>query len=233
MRRNSSFFLAHNRAEVNWSMNPGFISLWLIIIWLVLLATGWKPFLFPAVGRRTMLTYGMLSLLLIPNPVWLEAELAGIRIELHVAVCALLIAAMAAAMRFEGWSQRGYLVLSMVMIAVVWGSVRKMYSYDPVFYWLDPIWDAPLAAGVLCGAFSSEVRHQGVILLWGAAVSELLLVLLQTDNPFARIGSLSWWDGFLIAFSAARLVSILLRGARSAMSKAGTFFWHSRGGGSA
>ncbi|MCA0754436.1 hypothetical protein KP806_05195 [Paenibacillus sp. N4] len=214
-------------------MNPGFISLWLLLIWLVLLATGWKPFLFPEVTRRRMLTYGLIGLLLLPTPIWLTAVLAGAHIELHAAVCVLLAAAMAALLRFEGWSLRGYLALSAVMTAVVWGFVRKIYSYDPVFYWLDPNWDAPLAAGVLCGAFSSEVRHQGVILIWGAALSELLLALLHKDIPSVRIGSLSWWDGFLIAFSAARLISILVRGAKTAMSKAGTFFWHSRGGGSA
>ncbi len=73
----------------------------------------------------------------------------------------------------EDWSYKGYLLLCAVMIAVIWGFIRKMYSYDPIFHWVDPSWDAPLLCGMFCGAFTSQVKHQFGMIVWGAVLGEI------------------------------------------------------------
>nr|WP_156889583.1 hypothetical protein [Paenibacillus harenae] len=153
-----------------------------------------------------------------------------IPIEIHVSVCMLLIASLFAFKGDEEWSYKGYLVLCTLMIAVIWGFVRKIYSFDPVFYWLGPNWDAPMLGGLLCGAFSASSKHQYAMIIWGAVLGECLNAMLQSHGYTAFVGSLSWWDGFWIAIATARLFTLLLKLFRVSLAKLSLMLWHIRGG---
>ncbi|MBD2869636.1 YphA family membrane protein [Paenibacillus arenilitoris] len=211
-------------------MNPGFMSLWIMLIMIILLATGWKPYLAPDLSRPAMTLFGIVMLALLPVSAWWSPMRESMHVGIHVSVCFLLLAGLLAFWGEEQWSYKSYLALCAIMIAVIWGFVRKIYSYDPVFYWLGPVWDAPLLAGVLCGAFSSSAKHQFGMLIWGAVLGEWLNTLLQARGYTAWIGTLSWWDGFWIAVATARLFAFALKLLRAALSKLGILFWHMKGG---
>lgn len=211
-------------------VNPGYMSLLIMIMMLILIATGWKPYLAPDISRRTMVLLGILIIASMPLSIWWSPLSEFVQIKLHVSACLLLLASLLTFKGSEEWSYKGYLVLCALMIAVIWGCVRKMYSYDPVFYWIDPIWDAPLMAGLLCGAFTSQTKHQFSMIIWGSVLGETLNTALQAGTYTVFIGSLSWWDGFWIAVATARLFSLILKAIRKGLTKLSVMLWHIKGG---
>ncbi|WP_456238766.1 YphA family membrane protein [Paenibacillus alkaliterrae] len=206
------------------------MSIWIMVIMATLVATGWKPYVAPDISKRTIGLLGILIAVLLPSSIWWSPMPAVVQVQLHVTVCLLLLSTFFLLRGSENWSYRGYLVLCAFMIAVIWGSIRKIYIYDPVFYWLDPSWDAPIIGGLLCGAFTSEAKHQFGLIIWGAVLGECLNAVLQSGAYTAQIGSLSWWDSFWIAIASARLFSLLLKLIRMTISKLGIMLWHIKGG---
>lgn len=211
-------------------VNPGYMSLLIMIIMLILIATGWKPYLAPDISRRTMALLGILIIASMPFSIWWSPLPDYIQIKLHVSVCLLLLASLFTFKGSEDWSYKGYLALCTLMIAVIWGCVRKIYSYDPVFYWIDPIGDAPITAGLLCGAFTAQTKHQLSMIIWGAVLGETLNTVLQAGTYAVFIGSLSWWDSFWIAVATARLFSLLLKAIRRGLTKLSVVLWYIKGG---
>src|SRR5690606_9732452 len=138
-------------------MNAGYLSLWVICCAFILIMTGWKSVIAPGTNRRTMVLLLLLGAVLLPFPLWWAPVALLPYLQLHAAAGVLLTAGALALLRGdEEWSYKGYLLLSMLMIALIWGMVRKIYSFDPVFYMINPVWDAPLLGGLLCGAFTSN-----------------------------------------------------------------------------
>lgn len=211
-------------------MNPGYMSIFIIIILFILIVTGWKPYLAPDINRRTMVFLGAVTSLLLSVPLWWMPSPEHIQVHLHVSVCLFMLAGLLAFKGPKEWSYYGYLILCTLMIAVIWGFIRKMYSYDPIFYWVDPSWDAPLLCGMFCGAFTFQVKHQFGMIVWGAMLGEMLNAVLQSGLYTAYIGSLSWWDSFWIAMAAARLFSLMLKALRYGASKLSVMLWHIKGG---
>jgi hypothetical protein len=201
-----------------------------MIMMLILIATGWKPYLAPDISRRTIVLLGILIIVLTPFPIWLSPLSEYVQIKLHVSVCILLLASLLTFKGSEEWSYKGYLALCALMIAVIWGCFRKMYSYDPVFCWIDPIWDAPITAGLLCGAFTSQTKQQFSMIIWGSVLGETLNAALQAGIYTVFIGSLSWWDSFWITAVTAKLFSLMLKMIRKGLSKLSVVLWHMKGG---
>lgn len=201
-------------------MNPGYIAIWIIICAVILFSTGWKPLIAPGVNRRSFVLLLVAVIALLPFPLWSSVMPQFPNLELHAAVYLLLIAGGATLLRSkEEWSYKGYMLLCIAMIALIWGTIRRIYSVDPVFYWLEPTLDTPLLAGALVGAFASRTELQFGILIWGAALGEMINAVLQGSDLMARIGSVSWWDSFCMAMAAAFFCSQLLKLARTAFAK--------------
>jgi len=211
-------------------LNPGYMSIWIMIILFILIATGWKPYLAPDISRRMMSLLGIAIIALLGVSFWWKPFQGYIQVELHMSVCLLLLIGVLAFMNKEDWSYIGYLILCTIMIAVIWGFIRKMYSFDPVFHWINPNWDAPLLCGIFCGAFTSQVKHQFGMIVWGAVLGETLNAVLQFGAYTAHIGSLAWWDSFWIAMATAMMCSMLLKSARFGFSKLSVILWHLKGG---
>ncbi|WP_169081835.1 hypothetical protein [Paenibacillus sp. PL91] len=211
-------------------MNPGFITLWIVLILFILIATGWKSYLIPEISRRTLAIFGIAMALLLNMSIWWSPFSEHLQVEVHVSVCFLIVSSLVAYKGSEEWSYIGYLILCTLMIAVIWGFIRKMYSFDPVFYWIDPSWDGPLLTGIFCGAFTSQVKHQFGMIVWGAVLGETLNVLLQSGMYATQLGSLTWWDSFWIALAAARVFSLLLKSIRIGTAKLSVMLWQMKGG---
>ncbi|OBZ17810.1 hypothetical protein [Bacillus sp. FJAT-26390] len=211
-------------------MNPGFMSLWIVLILFILIATGWKPYLAPEISRRTLAILGIVMVLLLSLSIWWSPFSEHIQVELHVSVCFLMLVSLLSYKGSDDWSYIGYLILCTMMIAVIWGFIRKMYSFDPIFHWVGPSWDAPLLTGIFCGAFTSQAKHQCGMLVWGAVLGETLNAHLQSRAYTAHLGSLSWWDSFWIALAAARLFSLLLKTIRIGTSKLSLMLMQIKGG---
>lgn len=203
-------------------MNAGYLSLWVVFSVFILIVTGWKPIIAPGVNRRTMMLFVVFGAALLPFSLWWTPISQLPALQVHAAIGVLLVFGAAALLTGDGeWSYKGYLVLSMLMIAAIWGMARKMYSYDPVFYVLDPMWDAPLLGGFLCGAFTSSTKQQFGILAWGAVLGEVLYAIMDSGAYLVSIGSFAWWDSFWIAAVAAFGFSMLAKALRVLLQKLG------------
>lgn len=212
-------------------MNPGFMSIWIMMITFILIATGWKTYLAPEISSRMMALLGIFMVMLLVFPLWWSPFPEFIRLEIHISVCLMLVIGVLMSYRAsEVRSYFCYLILCTLMISIIWGFIRKMYSYDPVFYWIGPNWDAPLLAGIFCGAFTSQIKHQFGMMVWGAVLGEALNTVLQSGAFTAHIGQSSWWDSFWIALATARVFSLLLRAIRTGASKLSVKLWHIKGG---
>ncbi|WP_054024358.1 hypothetical protein [Bacillus sp. FJAT-28004] len=211
-------------------MNPGYMSIWIMIIMFILIVTGWKPYLAPDISRRMLSLLGIAIIALLSVSFWLKPFQGHIQVELHISICLLLVVGILGFVNKEDWSYIGYLILCTLMLAVIWGFIRKMYSFDPVFHWFDPSWDAPLLCGIFCGAFTSNVKHQFGMIVWGAVLGETLNAALQVGAYTAHIGNLAWWDSFWIAMATAMLCRMLLKSVRIGFSKLSIILWHLKGG---
>ncbi len=216
-------------------MNPGFISVWIVIMALILFATGWREYLAPGISRRTLIVLGAVSAIMLMMPLWIDIHLrpgAAVTavIHIHAAIILLLLAGMVTGWGDEGWNNKLYLVLCGVIVGLVWGIVRKLYSYDPVFYWLGPSWDAPILSGALCGICTSNGRQQFGVMIWGAVIGEFVYALLYKGIVMTSIGSVAWWDRFLVSLVAASLASVAHRAVRMTGSKISDLLLNYRGG---
>jgi hypothetical protein len=212
-------------------VNAGYMSFWIMSILFVLIATGWKPYVAPDVGQgslRILIGIGMLGLFNVP--LWWMPSPAYLQVMLHASVVLLVLFSLHAFTDARNWGSIGYLLLCALMVAVIWGFVRKIYSYDPVFYWISPSWDAPILAGMFCGAFTAQFKQQCALVIWGAVLGETLNTILQAGGYVGQIGSLSWWDSFWISIAAARMISLLLKAGKLGITKLNDRLLHIRGG---
>jgi len=202
-------------------MNAGFVALWIAMVFIVLITTGWKEYIIPDMaGKRLTLLFVLVLGLLVLSYGWL-LPFGSFSVKLQAAAAVLLLTAVYWLASARGAGQLFYLVSCITLLAFIWGTVYKIYSYDPVFVWLDPKWDAPIVCGLLAGILTAKAKEQLSVLLWSAALSEVLFAILQGGGYTAWVGSWKWWDGFMIALAAARSVSLLLKALRAMTARFG------------
>ncbi len=214
-------------------MNPGYISLWFFTSLAVLMLTGWREIILPDVSRRVIAWLSLVLIGLFLVPIWWTPFSMQYPLHISAAVAVCMLACVIGLLGgTEEISYKGYLLLCVLMVALVWGMVRKIYHYDPVLFMLHPQWDAPLLSGLLCGAFTARMKHQLSILAWGAVLGEGITVWLKLHQQEVWVGSLSWWDSFSISAAAAFMFSLLLRLVRFSFSKCANILLPSKDGSS-
>ncbi|MGG4032579.1 hypothetical protein ABEV74_02555 [Paenibacillus cisolokensis] len=190
-------------------MNAGFLSLWLLSIFAILMTTGWKEIV--AEGRLRVIV-GWAVLCLLAQPV----AFSVFGVPVSASACCLLAAAIAGMRRADDRLQTGLLLTESGLIALIWYGIRACYASDPVFVFLDPRWDAPIAAGVLAAAFTFRPASQFGLVAFSALTAESLPFILHERAAGAAPGSWAWWDAFWISFASARGCSVLYMLIRSA-----------------
>ncbi|WP_336786788.1 YphA family membrane protein [Paenibacillus sp. MMO-177] len=212
-------------------MNAGYISIWIMLMVYILMTTGWSDFVGLAVNRKKWVLIAM-AVCAVLQPIQETFRLGSIQIHVFAGTILLMLISLLAMRGPLVWDSRGYLLICALLAGMIWGSVRKMYSVDPVFFWLDPLLDGPVVAGLLAAAFSSKGQHQLTVLLYAGAAAELVHALLQRGVYEASVGSLQWWDSIWIAFVAARLISLLFLVVRTGLARFIAIPWRNKGGSS-
>ncbi len=197
----------------------------------ILMTTGWSDFVGLAVNRKKWVLIAM-AVCAVLQPIQETFRLGSIQIHVFAGTILLMLISLLAMRGPLVWDSRGYLLICALLAGMIWGSVRKMYSVDPVFFWLDPLLDGPVVAGLLAAAFSSKGQHQLTVLLYAGAAAELVHALLQRGVYEASVGSLQWWDSIWIAFVAARLISLLFLVVRTGLARFIAIPWRNKGGSS-
>jgi len=202
-------------------MNAGFVALWIAVIAFVLMATGWQEQLAPDVKTRKLASLSAVVILMLPAPLWLTLNVHDAQIVIHGAVLVLLLAGAVSVLSQISVSQALYVVSCVLLLSFLWGMIRKIYSMDPVFFMLDPVWDGPLACGLLAGLLVMNTKEQFAIVVWCSVLAEVMNASLQSSGYSGMIGSAWWWDGFIIALAAARVVGLLIKGVKIISARLG------------
>lgn len=211
-------------------MNSGYMSLLIMTIALILIATGWSDYVGASLNRTKLAIVATTCVVL--HFFQMKFTIGNIDIYLHAGVVVAMAAALLALRGPTLWDSKYYLLLCALLTGMIWGSIRKMYMIDPVFFWFDPRWDAPLLGGLLAAAFSTKASHQFTVLLFSAAFSEIICALLQGGHYGANIGSLAWWDVFWVSYASARMISVLFNLLRIFVQRFIALSWRKKGGSS-
>lgn len=214
-------------------MTPGFLSVWIALIIMILLFTGWKSLLAPDFNKKPSLLVTAIIAACLPLP-WWWPNISAAKWQIHASVAVLLAtAALAGYFQAEKWSTRSYLITSAVIIGAAWGLIRKMYSFDPIYHWLGPMWDAPLMAALLSCMFSKNAVAQFALIVWGSVIGSLIYCMLASASQQVLIGSWSWWDELATALLIAAVLRIVMAAAADIKNKICAFWFSNRRGGSA
>ena len=179
-------------------MNAGMLTTWVLIVFGILMATGWKRQLVDDI------------------PAWCAAGLAaslpaacglaGTWGLWPMAAPQLLALAFACALlRGADAGKRLQAAAGAVLGSIVWIWLRKLYAADPVFIIWHERLDGPLAAGALIAAAAGHFRAQ-----FAAAAAAAFAAGRFAPSP---AGAWEWLDGLLAALAAARAVTLLARAA--------------------
>ncbi|MFD0586883.1 hypothetical protein ACFQZE_02620 [Paenibacillus sp. GCM10027627] len=210
-------------------MNAGYLTALLFLVAFILLGTGWKPLLAPSISGGY--AYGLLGAIGVALflPIWLTPFGAFADIRLHVSVC-LLLAITLYSWVAEQSGNRGYVLICALLIGIVWGCARSLYAQESMFYWLNPDFDAPLLAGLLCGAFVSDLKQQMILSAWGAALGKGVQVFFRDDHFQLSFGTMYDWDGIALAMVAACSLTVTLKILRQLKSKLEAAWFQLKGG---
>ncbi|MBO7744073.1 hypothetical protein I8J29_07705 [Paenibacillus sp. MWE-103] len=184
-------------------MNDGFIAIWLLSMAAILYFTGWERQVADGLPLRTLGAFIGATCVLHAMSVTVrgQAEITGsAALAIGSALVLLVIMRKPGAIFFT--------LFSALLTGFMWMWMGYIYSMDPVFVVVHPAWDGPLLAGLFAGLLADRFRTHFVI----AALSAVVALGQAYLGPAAHdgvlfIGSLSWWDGLIIALTAARLTS--------------------------
>ncbi|MHA6483870.1 YphA family membrane protein [Paenibacillus sp. strain BS8-2] len=202
-------------------LNPGYITVWMVLIIIILFATGWKPYLAPRVKAPTMFLLFIATTITLFVDYWwlLPADLPAAAI--HSGTALWLVASLIAWVDNSNSGERGYLFICVLMLAIIWGSIRSLFAQDPVLYWIEPSWNAPLLCGLLSCMFTTNIRYQAASLLWSAVLGDVISAWLDKRISPLQIGSASWWDSLCIAIAVACCGAISIHLVRRVLAMAG------------
>lgn len=209
-------------------MVAGYASTLFLMIGIILLATGWRSHFFPGIGRHIFWLMLLVFIIVIKLPLWIDPFPANEGPIIHAAVVMLLVASSVGLYKGRRETAIGYEALCVLMLALVWASLRSLYAHDPMFHWVSPEADAPLLCGFLSSVFASSYRQQFAQLSWGCALASLLLALQQYSG--ALIGSAQWWDELCTAIAAGIVCTAGIKAWQRILSWLnGALFYKNRG----
>ncbi|GFN30624.1 hypothetical protein [Paenibacillus xylaniclasticus] len=206
-------------------MNAGYIAVWLITILFILLATGWKELVADQIKLKRIVVLMIGCAVLGPfaltlNRAWLPPA-GGI---VHLSACWLIVWSIAAMtlQRPNRGLHSFYMIVAVLLSSLMGGWLRLLYMNDPVLIMGHIFMDAAIltgAAAALSGPIQSAALFAVVTI---ASVMQPILMSWFAPSLFSQpieIGSLAWWDSYMVALLSARLMGLLIRGMKLAASK--------------
>ncbi|MFC4808471.1 hypothetical protein [Paenibacillus sp. GCM10023250] len=184
-------------------MNDGFIAIWLLSMAAILYFTGWERQVADGLPLRVLGPFlgaaGVLHAMSVT--VRDQAEMTG-SAALAIGTALVLLVSM----RKPGAIL--FTLFSALLTGFMWMWMGYIYSMDPVFVAVHPAWDGPLLAGLFAGLLADRFRSHFVISVLAAVIALGRAYLgPAAHDGLLFIGSSAWWDGLIIALTAARLTS--------------------------
>ncbi|MBH5317978.1 hypothetical protein I6N90_09190 [Paenibacillus sp. GSMTC-2017] len=210
-------------------MIPGYFTVLLQLIMCILLVTGWKSVFAPSIRTGSFFLLILVITVLLLFPLWWMPLQDSPNVKIHAAVCFLLIVSTVIIWRGGQGGSRSYLLLCILMLTLILGSVKSLYSIEAMFHWYQSSWNAPLMGGLICGAFTSDCKHQFAIIAWGTALGEGIEAVFQEGIYQVTVGTLSFWDGFWLALSIAISFTLVIKLMRAGITRLNAIWLHLKG----
>ncbi|GGF87780.1 YphA family membrane protein [Paenibacillus abyssi] len=192
-------------------MNAGYVSLWLLLVVLILNATGWKRVITDDLSWLVILLFAGGWMILSP----FHLQIVPYFIVEWTMIWLLFWAVLVIYAHRDRYHAT-FLLFGAGLITVIWFWIRKMYIMDPVFVFIHPNWDAPFVSGLFAGIMSGRFKDQYAMLALSAGFGEVMVQYIVADgSKLGHIGDGMWWDRWLCALLIARIVgglaAILIR----------------------
>lgn len=217
-------------------MSAGYLTMGLTLIFFILFTTGWKDWIAERIPMSYLTLIASGCILLAPFSISFDRWMNGHgSLSIQLSVCWLTVWAIAGLLfyRQEGTLQRVYVLFASLLAAMMGGWLRILYLNDPVLIFYHVSLDAAFMTGisaVLMSPASSVMRI--VVVTFASAVQPVLVGWLQPGHAMEgiRIGSLTWWDSYLLAWFTTCVLGFLFRMMRAAAEKWRLRFAGSDGG---
>jgi hypothetical protein len=190
-------------------MNPGFLSLVLLVIALILLSSGWKDVLLRSMSHKGILLFFI---------AWVGLTRVTFTVRhLKLNGTFLLVAALAAVLWLgtQGAAQK----LHALSIGLLLGSfhflLQELFDIDPVLIVSRADVDIAVVLGLITIALQRSVSLQLMCLSLGLAAGTVYGTVFHHKAEFAALGSPSFQDEWWTAVFVSRGGTVLLQGAVS------------------
>lgn len=210
-------------------MMPGYVASLLLVAGIILMVTGWKPYVAPGTRNVSLIVLFISVIALIPLPIWISPQESFFVI--HVSALPILAAGFVSFIRGKSEAGgHGLLFAVFVLLSILWGCLRSLYVHEPFFHWLEPGWDAALLCGLLTSLFLTKTSGQVGLLVWCSAFGELFAAWLDQGAYVARLGSPQWLDILMLSIAVALCGNGIQRIAKSTGLRLASFVAGAKGG---
>ncbi|WP_442601123.1 YphA family membrane protein [Paenibacillus sp. KN14-4R] len=185
-------------------MNPGYLSLILISITLIMLASGWKEVFLRHVSHKEILLFFIL---------WFVGSQFTFQIrqvEINGSMIVGMTLCLYACLRGESKLQQAYIIVSGVLLGSVYTLLLELFASDPIFIISNARWDAAIGVALLAVLMRRGHMTQMVSVAIGMLLGDVGHHYLHRHEISIFLGSPIFQDTWWLALLTARFASILL-----------------------
>jgi hypothetical protein len=186
-------------------MNPGYLSLVLLCITLILFASGWKEIYIRSISHKWLLLFFIGWLACLPFSLTLD----GIRFHL---VCFWVLAVtFIIFFRSQGFLHRFHLLCISLLLGSFHFLFREIVAMDPIMMVAKPEVDAALLLALAVILTERRALEQIACLSLGILIGDLYKAHMHPSSTFYEFGGPSFQDEWWLSVFAARTVTVMFQ----------------------
>ncbi|GMX65213.1 hypothetical protein Elgi_44830 [Paenibacillus elgii] len=187
-------------------MNAGYVSLLLIVVALILFASGWKNVILRGITPTSLLLFFMLWILFMR---W-STDWGGIRV--FGCTLLLLTGSLWVMVRTPSFLYRFHLLSIALLLGSVYFFMRETLHLMPAVIWFSSEWTVAASVGFLAAALLRWPPLQIAGLSLGLLIGDIMLACAHREQMAMTLGQAEFQDEWWLTAFAARGCSLLLEG---------------------
>jgi hypothetical protein len=186
-------------------MNPGYLSLLLICMTVILLSSGWKEVFLSRASHKEILLFFVLWIIGLQYSFFVQqVQVNGIVIVISL-LCVYIF------VRVTNWIQRVQIVLFGFLLAAMNFLLLEFYSIDPIFVISHMGLDIAIWLSILTICMSREANVQIASLSIGFIVGEVLYAYKHLSSLPIVLGSSLFQDKWWLALVIVRTTTVIMQ----------------------